>query len=795
MDAKLEAFAYVVARRKWIILAVLALFIVALVSQLPKTTVDTTTEGFLHESDPTRITYDAFRAQFGRDEKLVVAIQTDDVFSEKNLQRLKALHEELSKEVPFLNDITSLVNARNTRGSADALIVEDLMQTWPQDEVARAQLKKLALANPMYENILVSSDATMAVIIMESQIYSAQTSEESLESLLEDFDAPQASEKRKFLTDKENSHMVAAVQAIVERHRAQDFELFFAGSPTVTAFLKSSMMKDMAKFNGLIVLTIVIFLSLLFKRASGVVLPLVAVILAIASTLGLMALTHTPIKTITQILPSFLLAVGVGASVHVLAIFYKKLDATGDKVAALAYTLRHSGVAIMMTSLTTAAGLASFSFSQVAPVADLGMFASTGVMISLLYTLVLLPTLLMIVPTRVKHVKAQKVHHDWMDVLLHRVALFSHTYARSIVIVSVLFMLLVVGLATQIRYSHNPLMWFKPDHSVRQATERIDAKMQGSISLELIIDTHKTNGLYDYEMLKSIEALSSFARTLESDAYFVGKSISVVDIIKEIHKALNENKDAFYAIPQDAKLIAQEILLFENSGSDDLEDVVDSQFSKARITMKVPWIEAFAYHDLLDTLHAYVDAQFQEGVSVTMTGMIPLLAETISAAITSSGESYMLAFGVIALMMMVLLSSVLLGLISMLPNVFPVVFTLAVMVVFDLPLDLFTMLIGSIVIGIAVDDNIHFMHNFRRHYLEHGDAKAAIDYTLLGTGRAMTVTTIVLSIGFFVYMFASMNNLFSFGLLTGLALVVALLADIILAPALMTLYYKKGDKK
>ena len=146
-------------------------------------------------------------------------------------------------------------------------------------------------------------------------------------------------------------------------------------------------------------------------------------------------------------------------------------------------------------------------------------------------------------------------------------------------------------------------------------------------------------------------------------------------------------------------------------------------------------------------------------------------------------------------MMMFLLSSVKLGLISMIPNLFPIFFTLAMMVVLDLPFDLFTMLVGSIILGLAVDDTVHFMHNFRRyHHREKKSVEDAVRYTLLESGRAMLITTIVLIIGFYVYLFASMSNLFNFGLLAGSAILVALLSDLILAPALMALLYKKEKK-
>ncbi|MCF6345504.1 MAG: efflux RND transporter permease subunit [Thiomicrorhabdus sp.] len=807
------------------ILAVLVV-VVLIASNLPKITVDTSTEGFLHETSQSRLDYDAFRNQFGRDEKVVVAIKTEGVFQLDTLAKIKKLHDELAQNVPYLFDISSIINARNTIGEGDSLLVDDLLSKWPTTQAEADGIKALAMANPMLENILLSQDGQFTVIVLESNTYSSLTNQKEavglddasqLEDELSGFDDEFSDlndelsgfdettsqgnngDTRPFITDKENTEMVNAVSDIVAKYQADDFTLYVAGSPSVTAFLKEAMMSDMQKFVLMILLATAILLALLFRRASGVILPLLTVGLAVISTMGLMALNGTPIKVMTQVLPSFLLAVGVGASIHVLAIFYKKFDETGDKEAAIRYTLSHSGLAIIMTSLTTAAGMASFIPSEVAPVADLGLFAAAGVMIALLFTLILLPALLMQFQIKQRPVDESQEHHDFLDKFLKQVAHFSQNHAKKIVIFSITFMVVAIGFASKITYSHNPLLWLPEGHETRIATEVIDHELRGSISIELIVDTGVENGVYDLSLLQAVERITTELNTIDTEAYFVGKAVSVVDVIKEIHKALNHNSPEFYALPTDPDLISQEILLFENSGSDDLEDFVDTPFSMARITVKVPWIDAFKYHDLLQQVASLLEKELgqdsqlspeiKQHIKVTTTGMIPLLAETSAAAITSSGVSYLIAFIIIALMLIALLSSVKLGLLSMIPNLLPIFFVLAVMVLFQFPLDLFTMLIGVIVMGIAVDDIVHFMHNFRRYHLQGMPTRQAVEKTLTSTGRAMIMTTVVLFIGFMLYLFSSMTNLFLFGLLTAIAFVMALLAVFLLAPALMALVY------
>jgi len=580
----------------------------------------------------------------------------------------------------------------------------------------------------------------------------------------------------------------------MEKHARDDTRVYLAGSPAVTHSLKASMMRDMRKFVMLAVMTIAVFLFVMFRRISGVVLPLVVVVCSLISTLGLMAFLGTPIKLPTQILPSFLLAVCVGASVHILAIFFHRFQATGDKETSIAYALGHSGLACIMTHITTAAGLLSFSTSQIAPIADIGLYASFGVMIALVYTLVLLPALLAALPLKQRRSLAGGSEPAIMDRSLQWVARFSTQRPVLILVIACLVLAVSIPMIFRIRFGHDVLRWFPENNIVRVATEQIDRKMRGTVNLEIIIDTGKENGLYDPLILNRLEKTATHIETLDYGEVFAGKAWSLTAILKEIHQALNENQAAYYRIPQNRDVIAQEYLLFENSGSDDLEDMVDSQFSIARFTVKAPFTDALKYQQLMMDVGSYFDEVFPD-VTLQITGMMPLLFRTLSNVMVSMAMSYVIAFVIITLLMILLIGRLRIGLLSMIPNITPILVMLGVMGALSFPMDAFTMMVGSIAIGLAVDDTIHFMHNFRRYYEEKGDPVWAVQETLHTTGRAMLVTTVVLSIGFFIFMFADMKNIFNFGFLTGLTIVLALLSDYFIAPALMVLANKAVSNK
>ena len=785
-----------------VIVFVLAI-VIAFASQIKHLHMDTSTEGFLHKDDPLRIEYNLFRDQFGRDEKVLIAIQSPNIFTLDFINKLNKLHKELENNLPYIVDVNSLINARNTRGTIDSLIVDDLFDELPKTQKTLEYKKNLAVNNPILKDLMLNVEGTITTIIIDTATYTSFDKDGKLLPQINDdagFDDENVLENvsKAFLTDKENNEIVKQTKEIVSKYQSDDFKILVSGTAVINSELKSSMTSDMQKFIKFVLLVMVVFLALMFRRISGVVLPLITVIFTVLTALSLMAIFGAPVTVVTQILPSFLLAVTIGASIHLLAIFFKEFNIIKDKKKALRYAMGHSGLAIVMTSITTAAGLWSFSFSELAPVSDLGKFASGGVIIGLLFTLVLLPALLSLLKIKPKDViiKDDCEVETPMDKLLIKIAKISVSYPKFIISISAIVIFVSLAIASQLRFSHKPIVWFDEQHPVRVSTALVDDKLKGSVTLEIIVDTKKENGLYEPEILNAIDSFSQNIMKIQSDKYYVGKTLSLVDIIKETNKALNENKKEFYTIPQDKNMIAQELLLFENSGSDDLEDFVDSGFSKARITVKLPYIDAIDYVNLIKEINDEIDAHFKGKVEVTVTGISNLLARIMDAAITSSAISYILALALITVMMLVLIGHIKIGLISMIPNIAPILIMTTVMVVFDMPLDMFTMLIGAIAIGLAVDDTVHFMHNFRRYELIHNDIDKAVRLTLMTTGRAMIVTTVVLSFGFFVFMGASMSNIFNFGLLTGIAIIVAVLADFFLVPALMkTMVTNKKDLK
>jgi len=806
IESKFEQMGrWIYVHPKRVILVMLLLFAI-LASNLFSIQVDTSTEAFFSEKDQTRITYNNFREQFGRDEIVLALIHPEKVFDIEFLKKLKSFHEDLEEEVPHLDEVQSLINVTAMRGEGGDLIIEELMADWTGDDAGVMDLKERVLKNKSYRNFLVSEDGQYTTVLIRSNAFSDVGKDIDQEGILEDgfSDEEETSlsdnEKSQLLTDEQNSEFVEAIKSLADRHRNLDFPIELGGSPIMVHDLNKAMFSDMPIFVLASLGVIAILLLLLFRRVSGLLLPILTVILSLLTALGLVGLTGTKLTVVMQILPSFLLAVGIGYSIHLLVIYYRHLHEHGDKGDAIAFAMGHSGLAILITSLTTAGGLLSFVPVKVAPVSDLGLYGAAGVLLCVFFTLVLLPALLSVLPEGKPAVVADKLYMQetshprisFADRMLKGCGNFAVNQPWTVIVISTLIALMSSFGAAQLRFSHNPVAWLPDNHSLRNATDAINDHMKGSAAIELVVEREEEDAVKDPEFMKRLDEFNRFSEGLSHNKIVVGKSSSVVDVVKEINQVLNEDREEYYKVPMDRGMIAQELLLFENGGTDDLESLVNTPYSKARVTIKTTWVDANQYSGLLLKLERKIEDLFGKEKSYVVTGLIPIMVKTITFLMEGMLISYLIAGVVITLMMIILLADFRLGLWSMIPNFFPVLVGLGVMGMLDLPIDAMSILVGSIAIGLAVDDTVHFMHNFRRSYNIHEDIELAVEKTLTSTGRAMLLTTIVLSVGFFIFILSSMNNLFSFGLITGLVIIIALLGDILLAPAMMAVIYKNS---
>ena len=482
-------------------------------TQLQYFTFDTSSEGFYHANDPVRIQYNEFRDVFGRDAVILVALRpAGGVFETHFLEQLRQLHEEIENEVPLVVEVTSLLNVRETLGTAEGLEVGDFLEDWPDTEEQLRAAETRARANPLYRNFLLSENGESTAIVIETEAYSPAAEGDTLGGF-DDDDADGTNPKlRTAISGAEDQRITRAIQAIVARHQSDRLEIHIAGSPAFSAVLSEKMGSDMALFTGLSIALVAGFLALLFRRIGAVILPLVTVVLSVVTALSFMGATRTPMMPPTQIIPSFLLAVGVGGAVHLLAIFYQAQRRGQDKTSSISHALSHSGLAIVMTSLTTAGGLLSFIPAALRPISHFGWVTPVGVLISLFYVLTLLPALIALFP--MKTMDAQSTDTRSQRALV-RTGSFATKHAPFVSAVWGLVMVIAIVGIFRVHIGHSMLQWMPKHEPMRQDTEFVNDEFGGAVSYELLISTGTENGLHEPDFLNRLAELQRLTEEFE----------------------------------------------------------------------------------------------------------------------------------------------------------------------------------------------------------------------------------------------------------------------------------------
>jgi len=787
IEAGFRVWADFVYRRRWVVLVLCAAASGLLISFAPGLRIDNSAKSMLRAGDPARQRYDAFLEQFGQDHLVLIAIEAPDLFDLAFLRKLRDFHREIEATIPYVDEVTSLLNVRHTHGEGDELVVEDLMEDFPETQAEARSLRERVEGTPYYRDLLVDAELSLTGVLVEPLVYTTRGSDaDALAGFEDDPLADTASDAvRESLSTAETTELVEAILALAERTNAPGFRIHVAGSTTANNRTAVVVLQDIQRFLGGTVVVIGLLLWLLFRRVSATVLPLLVVFVALFATFGVMALCDIPTSVSGQVLVPLLIAVGVCDALHLLVLVYRGLASGASRREALVDALGHAGLAVTMTSLTTAGGLLSFLSAELAQLVNLGIAAPIGIGIAYVLTMTLLPAAIAVLPLRARESSGAKRTDERLAFALVRVGDFATSHPRSVLVGTGLLTLVAATGLLQLRYSQDILRWFPEHEPLRRATERIDERLRGSTALELVLDTGQENGLHDPALLEAIDRAMQQAAAYEDEFLATGKVASFVDVLKETHRALNENRPDYYAIPKDRELVAQELLLFENSGSDDLEELVDTRFQKARVTIRTPSTDYIHYPRFIENMRAIFREALGPDIGLELTGSASLYARTFSVVNASMARSYVIAFLLITPLMVLMIGEWRTGLLAMIPNVLPVFLTLGLMGWLRIPVDSATLLVGCIIVGLAVDDTIHFMHRFQRSHAETRDVPAAVRETLASTGTALLYTSLVISLGFLVMILAYMNNTRAFGVLAAFATGVALLADVLLAPALL----------
>ncbi|KPK31947.1 MAG: hypothetical protein AMK70_11455 [Nitrospira bacterium SG8_35_1] len=794
----LSAFGLAVMRCRNLVLLLIVATVALLSYNIPKLSIATSLESSFKKRNQAIREYQEFRDMFGRDDKIVILVSSEDIFSTHFLTRLKEFHQDLEDTLPMVSEVDSLVNAKYIEGKEGILQVNPFMKELPKSVEEAETLRQKALSYPLYRNTYLSQNGDAMIMVIKTQALSALTEDgKGIKNHGRGFlggEELEAGSPLKSISQVENIAVLTVLEAVVKQYNAENFSIVFSGTPAYQYHVEPKIRKSLIYISIMVLMLTFFFMAVLFGRVSGIFLPQFVVIMSLGATLGLMALAGVPFTLTSSMLPSIILSVGLTPSIHFMVVFFKYQKTVG-RLRAVIYTLKHSGLPIIMTGLTTIIGLLSFSFTEIAPVAHLGIFAAAGIAICLLLTLVFLPamlSLLNILPGREREQLYETSVYNRMLIWMGRTGI---RHAHDIYILSFIVFIIILPGFFRFNFSHNMLHYFEEEERFYRETRLIEDETSGFRALEVLVDTGRENGILNYSFLKNLEHLKDFALEQNniSGRPFTGKVISILDVFKKSNQAWHNGEPEHYAVPRDDFLIERQMTEFRQTGPVYLSRFTDSDFSLARLTAMMYWEDAAMDVDFVKKLRNHAAELFGDSARVMVTGTVSIGSRVIDSMMTNLAVGYLTAFFIITFFMIVSVGDVKLGLLAMIPNIYPIVAGLGLMGIMGIPLNTYNLIGGSIVIGVSVDDTIHFFHNFRSYFEKTGNVETAVVETLRSAGRALITTTLILVSCFWLRLFSSLKVISDFGLIVGFSLLVAFLADVMLAPALLNYFYtRKG---
>jgi predicted RND superfamily exporter protein len=862
------------------VLSVLFLISVFLIYGVFSLTVfDMSTDSFLEEENPAQIALDEFRRQFGGDDSVFIIYSPKDgnVFSRASLTSVQKLTDDLinwieldKNEYPDI-DWSALAHVRRVQSVANVRVQESIGDTLksdrliprklPADEIGLQKLQTKALGQRDYVGAFYSEDGEFGAILVQTDYGTIPV--EGYEPLVDMAGIEVASEFESFDLSFDENALVqnvefqdtdqleyfsfdTALKAIYQKYEA-DLDFYPVGTPAMMGQMQG-VLNQMAVLGMLMILIFSVLLWVLFRSGSALVWPMVTIALSVAWCWGVTAWMGTTISTMIALTVLLIFAVGIADCVHVMSAYFTFRRDGEEHYKALSRAYEKVGLAILLTTLTTAAGVSVLATSNLEPIKVFAFMSGLGVFLAFFFTIILLPLLLDLwhpgaVGTLEKQSIADKIGFKWNSLIVGRKLLIG--FLTALVIYFSLGLLLgsfinfIIGLTywilnsqkeilnnvpsfvqrspylilatfafgfiicaygtTKILIDTNIAEMFKKGHPLTVAVEVVDQNMSGAQNMEIMIDTKVSDGMLDAQLLTAVDSLQ---RRVESKyPEIIGRTNSLANIVKDTNQIMNDGNPDFYRIPESNQAISQLLFMFNSANPEDRRNLVSDDYSRSHIAITARNLGSYEYKALFEDISLDVQETFDgvgekfPGLDVNLTGSMATLMVMADEIANSQFNSFALALLIVSLIMIFSLGSLRGGLMGMIPNAIPAFLAFGLMGLLGVPLDTDTLLIAPIILGIAVDDTIHFMTHYRVELSKTGSIAEALESAIKEVGQAVMFTTMVIGLGFAVLSFSDYLGMAKVGFFGSIAIFVALLCDLLLIPAMIIIFKPKFGVK
>lgn len=758
---------------------------------LPRLRLSNNEEEWFDDWDKTKIAQDHFEDLFGgSDDSVLAFIEADDVFAPEVLDMIDRLGKALDASVPYADGVTSLTSLSVPRGTEDGFEIinpfEDFsIVDYTAEEIA--EKKEYILSRESLVNTLVSDDARETWLILNLEHYTEPMTEAMYKiapAAMEVFNSPE------FKSEKYSIKPAGLSYTEFEEETVTDSEI--------------------AKRVGIGFVVMLLCLVAFVRSVRGVIVPCLATTGAIASVLGLNAWLGIEGDSTMIALPILLsMALSVGYAIHYVNSFRLHFRKSGRRREAVFCSMQESGWPIFFTVVTTVAGLISFLFADIKPLRWVGGCSAACVLAVYVYVIILIPIFLSFgkdaapgnmeksavaaPPGASASSRAEKsTAYDGSTAADRAVENMGKKILSGSKIVAALSVLLIVAMVpgvfrTRVNMDYTEMMGEKTPFIARLLSI-LKGKLGSQYSYNLLIEYGDEDAIKSSDVMRRIDLLSQKIGTLPTTKISGTKPRveSVTKIVKEMNRTLNSDDSAAYVIPDGDDMVTQIMFLYEISGGDDLYSWVSDDYRAARIHIEMSGYDAEKITATLDQVKKWGGEVFPDA-STSVVGEVVNYAIMNGRLVRGELKSFLGSFVIILILMSIAFGSLHTGLIAMVPNIAPVLLIGGVMGYFGISLDMITMTVMPMILGIAVDDTIHFTNHIKFYYEKGFSYRDAVLQSFREIGKTMGMTTIILCSMFLVLSFSSMNCLARLGYLSIIGLGGALVADYTLTPVLIYL--------
>lgn len=721
-------------------------------------------------TDSAFIKYNNFKSQFGEDGNIMVlGVSSPDLLKKDQFNEWKALAADIQK-VEGIKQVLSIGNIYDLQKdtSNQRFVLKQLSGTTVLSDTEMDSIKQRIYELPFYEGLLYNkeSHATLMAINIDTKILNTKKRAPIIQSILDKADA----------FSKRNK-----------------LEVHYSGLPFIRTAVMRLVSKEFVLFLGLSILVAAVILFIFFRRLYPVIFPILLVIVGVIWSLATLVMFGYEITILTGLIPPLIVIIGIPNSILLLNKYHNELRKHGDKAKALHVTILRISETTLIANITAAIGFGVLFFTGSALLVEFGVVAALNVMATWFICLCLIPIIFSYLP--VPALKAQEEHDNS---ILHKLLVKTDylVHHRSKLIYSVTMIITLISMIGVLKINVNGYVVDDlPQNSpIIRDLKFFETNFEGILPLEVSIDTRKKNGVLNLSTIKKVDRMEEMI----SEYPEFSRSVSLNKALKYASQAFYNGDPQFFRIPNDMEKNFVLSYLGNSGGNNDmLKGFVDSNKQVARVSFQMADVGSKRMNELLKELRPRIDSILKpDRYDVLLTGSSIIFSKGTDYMLMHLMESILLAIALISLLRLAQFKDVRIMFISLIPNVIPLIITAGLMGFFNIPLKPSTILIFTIAFGLASDQTIYFLTRYQQELLSTDfSTSKVISDTIIETGISMTHIALVLFFGFGIFTASTFGGTMILGLLLSITLIIALVSNLTLLPALLVLLDKRKRRK